>query len=116
MKRKDAYVSTYSFFSVHYQISCVSECCVPELGKAIFLQSHRASLVAQTVKNLPAIRETGFNPWVRKNPLEKGTAIHSSILAWGIPRTEEPGRLQSMESERVAMSERPTKLALKERV
>ena len=54
------------FFSVHYQISCVSECCVPELGKAIFLQSHRASLVAQTVKNLPAIRETGFNPWVRK--------------------------------------------------
>ena len=37
----------------------------------------------------------GFDPWVRKIPLEKGMAIHSSILAWRIPRTEEPGRLQS---------------------
>ena len=55
----------HTVFSVYYQISCVSECCVPELGKAIFLQSHRAFLVAQTVKNLPAITETGFNPWVR---------------------------------------------------
>ena len=37
-----------------------------------------------------------FNPWVRKIPLEKEMAIHSSILAWEIPWTEEPGRLQSM--------------------
>ena len=46
---------------------------------------HRASLVAQTVKNLPAVQKT----WVRslnwKDPLEKGTATHSSILAWRIP-------------------------------
>ena len=50
-------------------------------------------MVAQTVKNLPAMLET----WVRSlgwaDPLEKGMAIHSSILAWRIPWTEEPGRL-----------------------
>ena len=59
------------------------------------------SLVAQTVKNLPAVQET----WVRslglKDPLEKRTAPHSGILAWRIPWTEEPGRLQSMGSQRV---------------
>ena len=52
-----------------------------------------ASLVAQQVKNLPAMQET----WVRslgwEDPLEKGTATHSSILAWRIPQTEEPGGL-----------------------
>ena len=59
------------------------------------------SLVAQMVKNLPAVQET----WVRslgwEDSLEKGTAPHSSILAWRIPWTEEPGRLQSMGSQRV---------------
>ena len=52
--------------------------------------------MAQTVKNLPAVQET----WVRslgwEDPLEKGMATHSSILAWRIPWTKEPGRLQSM--------------------
>ena len=52
----------------------------------------RASLVVQSVKNLPAIQKT----WVRflgqEDPLEKQMATHSSILAWRIPRTEEPGR------------------------
>ena len=60
-----------------------------------------ASLVAQMVKNLPAMQET----WVRslgwEDPLEKGMATHSSILAWKIPWTEVPGRLQSMGSHRV---------------
>ena len=60
-----------------------------------------ASLVAQTVKNLPAMQET----WIRspswEDPLEKGMATHSSILAWRIPRTEEPGGLQSMGPQRV---------------
>ena len=54
-----------------------------------------ASLVAQMVKNLPAMQET----WVRflgwEDALEKGMAIHSSVLAWRIPWTEEPGGLQS---------------------
>jgi len=53
------------------------------------------------VKNPPAMQET----WVRslgwEDPLEKGMATHSSILAWKIPRTEEPGGLQSMGSQRV---------------
>ena len=56
--------------------------------------------MAQTVKNPPAVQETRFNPWVRKI-LEKGMATHSSILAWRSPRTEEPGRLQSMGLQRV---------------
>ena len=60
-----------------------------------------ASLVAQMVKNLPAIRETLFDPWVREDYLEKGMATHSRVLTWRIPWTEEPGGLQSMESQRV---------------
>ena len=59
------------------------------------------SLVAQMVKHLPARRET----WVRslgwEDPLEKEIATHSSTLAWKIPWTEEPGRLQSMGPQRV---------------
>ena len=62
----------------------------------------RTSLIAQSVKNLPALQET----WVRflgwEDLLEKEMAIHSSILAWKIPWTEEPGGLQSMGSPRVA--------------
>ena len=60
-----------------------------------------ASLVAQTVKNLSVKQET----WVRflgwEDPLEKEMATHSSILAWRIPWTEEPGGLQSMGLQRV---------------
>ena len=61
----------------------------------------RASLMAQVAKRLPATPET----WVRslgwEDPLEKEVATHSSILAWRIPSTEEPGGLQSMGSQRV---------------
>ena len=60
-----------------------------------------ASLVAQMVKNLPAVRETWGPPLGWEDPLEKGTATHSSNLAWKIPWTEKPGMLQSMGSERV---------------
>ena len=53
------------------------------------------------LKNLPAVQETcRFKPWVRKIPLEKEMATHSSILAWRIPWTKEPGELQSMGSQR----------------
>ena len=51
------------------------------------------SLVAQMAKNLPAIQETGVQSLDWEDPLEKGIATHSSILAWKIPRTEEPVRL-----------------------
>ena len=54
------------------------------------------SLVAQTVKNLPAMRETQVRSLGQENPLEKGVATHANVLAWRIPCTEEPGGLQSM--------------------
>ena len=60
-----------------------------------------ASLVAQTVKNLPTMRETQVQSLDQEDPLEKKMATHSSILAWRIPWTEEPGELQSMGSQRV---------------
>ena len=53
------------------------------------------------VKNLPAMQETQVQSLGQKEPLEKEMATHSSILAWRIPRTEEPGELQSMGSQRV---------------
>ena len=52
-------------------------------------------------KNLPALRETQIQSLGQEYPLEKGMATHSSILAWRIPWTEEPGRLPSMGSQRV---------------
>ena len=50
---------------------------------------------------MPAIWETEFRSLGQENPLEKGMATHSNILAWKIPWTDEPGRLQSMRSHRV---------------
>ena len=60
-----------------------------------------ASLVAQLVKNLPAMQETRVRSWGLEDPLEKEIASHSSILAWKISWTEEPGGLQSMGSQKV---------------
>ena len=61
----------------------------------------RASLVAQMVKNLPAMQETWVQSLGQEDPLEKKMATHSSILAWEIPWTEERGRLKSTGSQRV---------------
>ena len=63
----------------------------------------RAFLVALVVKNTPANAGDvgdGFDPWVWEDPLEEKMATHSSILAWSIPWTEEPGGLQAMELQR----------------
>ena len=57
--------------------------------------------VAQMVKNLPAMQETWVRSLDQEDSLEKEVAAHSSILAWRIPWTEEPGGLQSMVSQRV---------------
>ena len=57
------------------------------------------SLVAQTVKNLPAMQGTQVQSLGQEDPLEKDMATHSSILAWRIPWTKDPGRLQSMGSQ-----------------
>ena len=64
-------------------------------------KDNRASLVAQMVKSLPAMQETRVQSLGPEDPLEKGMATHSSILAWRTPWTEELGGLQSMESQRV---------------
>ena len=60
-----------------------------------------ASMVAQMVKNLPAMPETQVQSLGREDPLEGGMATHSRILAWRSPRTEEPGGLQCMGSQRI---------------
>ena len=52
------------------------------------------------VKNLPAVK-TWVQSLVQEDPLEKGMTIHSGIIDWRIPRTEEPGRLQSVGSQRI---------------
>jgi len=62
---------------------------------------NEASLLAQTVKNLPAMQETWVQSLGWEDPLEKEMATHSRILAWEISWTEEPGGLQSMGSQRV---------------
>ena len=73
------------------------------LGKGIDypLQYSWASLEAQTVKNLPVMQEIWVWSLGWEDLLEKGMATHSSILAWAIPWTEEPGGLESMGSQRV---------------
>ena len=68
--------------------------------ESVFITS-QLSLVAQTVKHLSTMRETWVRSLGREDPLEKEMAIHSSTIAWKIPWTEEPGRLQSMGSQRV---------------
>ena len=65
----------------------------PSSIAARFIQ-YWASLVAQRLKRLPAIRETWVQSLGQEDPLEKEMATHSSILAWRLPWTEEPGGLQ----------------------
>ena len=75
-------------------------------GKESFLPSANClrnmnSLVAQTVKRLPTMQETRVQSLGQEDPLDKGIATHSSLHAWRIPWTEEPGGLQFMGSQRV---------------
>ena len=74
-----------------YIIICISEEC--RFVKAI--------MVAQTIKCLSTMQETQVRSLGQEDPLEKEMAIHSSTIAWKIPWTEEPGRLQSMGPQRV---------------
>ena len=69
------------------------ECFYAEFGE------EQASQIAQMVKNPPAMQETQVQSLGQEDTLEEEMATHSSILAWRIPRTEEPGRLQSMQSQ-----------------
>ena len=65
------------------------------------MEQPQTSLVAQLVKNLPAMQETLVQFLGQEDPLEKGMTMHSSILIWRIPWTEEPGRLHFIASLRV---------------
>ena len=79
---------------------CVCVCEMKPSKKSARLTSViSASLVAQMVKILPAVQEMQVQSLGQEDPLEKGTATHSSVLAWRIPRTEEPGGLQPMGSQ-----------------
>ena len=84
------------FFFVHLNYKC-------QLGTDAnsICPEYKDSLVTQTVKSLPAMWETQVHSLGWEDPLEKEIAIHSSILAWKIPWTEEPGRLQSMRLQRL---------------
>ena len=59
--------------------------------------------MAQKIKKLPAMQQTWIHSLGQKDPLEKGMAIHFRILAWNIPWTEEPGRLQCLELQRIGL-------------
>ena len=85
---------SYIIAVISFPTICFSGLCCPYVVSV-------ASLVAQTVKRLPAVREIQVRLLSRKDPLEKEMATHSSALAWKIPGTEKPGRLQSMGSQRV---------------
>ena len=86
------YIVTKKFFLVMRTFKIYSQ-------YSIINDSH--SLVTQMVKNLPAMQETQVRSLGWEDPLEEGMATHSSILAWRIPWTEEPGGLQSMGSQRL---------------
>ena len=75
--------------------------CAGQVFLTPFILANWASLVAQLVKNLPAMRETRVRSLGWEDLLEKEMATHPSLLAWKIPRTDEAGGLQSMGSQRV---------------
>ena len=66
-----------------------------------------ASLVAQSVESLPAVQKTRVQLLGQEDPLEREVVAHSRVLAWGVPWTEGPGGLQSMESRVLDTTERP---------
>ena len=74
---------------------------IPDYYYIMLLMIAPTSLVAQTVKRLSIMRETWVRSLGREDPLEKEMAIHSSTIAWKIPWTDEPDKLQSMGSQGV---------------
>ena len=90
---------TFNFLNTYFQSILISKAC------RIFVCKHLINildfLVAQRLKCLPGMQETRVQSLGWEDPLEKEMATHSSTLAWRIPWREEPGRLQSMGSQRV---------------
>ena len=94
----------HSYFNLHMNFSWNALLGLSLDCKSIlspFSGTTGTSLVAQMVKNLPAVQKTGIRSLGQEEPLEKGMATHSSTLAWKILWTEVPGRLQSMGSQRI---------------
>ena len=71
--------------------------------------------MAQTIMNMPAVQQTWVQSLGQEDPLEKGMATHSSIIAWRIPWTEEPGGLQSIGSQRVRQDKATNRLMVQTR-
>ena len=86
----------FSKICTHYVDHCISKNTLIRIWVWFWVQSNQASLVAQMIKNTPAMQETQVPSLHHEDPLEKGMATHSSILAQRIPWTEEPGGLQSL--------------------
>ena len=84
---------TRSCYPVQKSLWCKHHCEFMAGGSVKFELRCRASLVAQMVKNLPAVWEMWVPSLGQEDPLEEGMETHSSIFAWRIPWTEEPGRL-----------------------
>ena len=93
--------STFSCLSMGSQLGLSAEISTGVFFMCLLGLPHGGLLVAQMVKNLPALQETRVQSLGWKDPLEKEMAIHSSTIAWKIPWTDEPGRLQSVGSQRV---------------
>ena len=85
-------ISIYLFFNKHSLLFFFFIC---------FAVTSLVTQMSPSLQNLPAMQETRVQSLGQEDPLEKGMATHSSILPWRIPWTEEPGRLQSRESQRV---------------
>ena len=96
---------SFSTWKGSFQHSPVDKYWITLWGRSTFLSR---PLMAQMVKNLPAIQESWVPSLGQENPLEKGMATHSSILAWRIPWTEEPGQLQSLGCKESHMTEQLT--------
>ena len=94
-----------SFLVIYTHLHGIWECLFPSILPhgvlSAFFHFSFLPMVAQTVKCLPAVRETRVRSLSWEYPLEKEMATHSSTLAWKIPWTKEPGRLESMGSQRV---------------
>ena len=93
LTKKGSMVMTFFFFTIYYfsYIKAIwIELCINEIALLC-----KSSLGGEMVKNLPAMRETWVQSMGWEDPLEKEKATHSSVLAWRIPETEEPGGLQS---------------------
>ena len=92
-----AYLILLIFLPAIFILACDSS----SLAFHMMCSAYRASLVAQTVKNLPAVQEIWVQSLGQEDPLEKEMATNSTVLTWRIPGTEEPGRLPSMGPHRV---------------